>query len=68
MDSSLLSASPAVHFKVVLVAFVCATIVVLVGLNARTGDVAAGHVQTKSAVVKAGQAVMYAAEESTAVR
>ena len=42
--------------------------VVLVGVNARTSDVASAGVQTKGTVVKAGQPAEYAGHEALTVR
>jgi hypothetical protein len=67
MDCSLLSAGPAVHFKIAAVALVCAIVVVLVGVNART-DVASAGVQTKGAAVKAGLTSKYADQERSTIR
>lgn len=68
MDHSLLSAGLNTHLKVVSVALVLAIVVVLVGVNARTSDIAGADGQTKGAVVKAGQPAEYAGHEAPAVR
>jgi hypothetical protein len=68
MDHSLLSAGRTTHLKIVAVALVFAIVVVLVGVNARTSDIATAHSQTKGAVVKAGQPATYADNEAQAVR
>jgi hypothetical protein len=68
MDHSLLSARLNTHLKIVSVALALAIIVVLVGVNARTSDVASAGVQTKGTVVKAGQPAEYAGHEALTVR
>ena len=68
MNYSLLSAGRTAHLKIVSVALVCAIVVVLVGINARTSDIATPQVQAKSSVVKAGQPAKYAVQETAAIR
>lgn len=68
MDHSLLNAGLNTHLKIVSVALVLAIAVVLVGVNARTSDIASADGRTKSAVIKAGQPAAYAGREASAVR
>jgi hypothetical protein len=68
MDHSLLNAGLNTHLKIVSVALALAVAVVLVGVNARTSDIASADGQTRGAVVKAGQPAEYAGREALAVR
>jgi len=67
MDYSLQSAGRTAHLKMVVVALACAAVIVLVGLNAKT-DIATADLQTKSVVVKAGQPMRYADQETSTIR
>jgi hypothetical protein len=68
MDHSLLSARRTAHLKIAMVAIVCATVVILVGMNAKTADFAAAHIQANGGVVKAGQPAVYSAWKALVIR
>jgi hypothetical protein len=68
MDHSLLTARLNTHLKIVGVALVLATGVVLVVVNAKTSDIATAGSQTIGDVVKAGRSVGYAGHGEPAVR
>jgi hypothetical protein len=68
MNYTLLSANRTTHLKIVAVSLACAIVVVLVGIHARTTDIATAQGPAASAVVKAGQPTTFAGQESSAVR
>ena len=68
MNYSLLAAGRTTHLKIVVVALVAAITFVVVGINARTSDIATARVQTDGIVVKAGQPATYAGQEAFTVR
>jgi hypothetical protein len=68
MHSSLHRAGSTTHLKIVLVSLVAATVVVAVGLNARTGSTDTAATAAGPVVVKAGQAPAYAGKGSATVR
>src|SRR5437899_11450542 len=68
MSPSILNAGRTTHLKIVAVAFVAGIAVVVVGINARTSNLATARVGTDGVVVKAGQPTAYAVRETFAVR
>jgi hypothetical protein len=62
MDTTLLNAGRTTHLKIVAVSLLCAIVVVLVGINARTTDTGV------NVVVKAGEPAQHAGQESSTVR
>jgi hypothetical protein len=68
MNSSLFHAGRATHLKIVAVSIVCVIIVVLVGINARTADLATAQIRSANGVVKAGQPAKYAGQEGQTSR
>ena len=67
MSPSLLNAGRTTHLKIVAVALVAGIAVVAVGINARTTNITTARVGT-DAVVKAGQPVTYAGQETVTAR
>jgi hypothetical protein len=68
MDYSLLRANRTTHLKIVAVSLVAATLVVIVGLTARTTDINTGRVQTSDPILRAGQPATFAGQELSTVR
>jgi hypothetical protein len=68
MDSTLHRAGSTTHLKIVLVALVAVTVVVAVGINARTGGTETAATAASPVVVKAGQPPAYAGKEGATVR
>jgi hypothetical protein len=68
MDSTLLRARSATHLKIVLVSLVAAMVVVIVGVNARTGSFDTAANATGPVVVKASKTPAYAGNKDAAVR
>jgi len=68
MDYSLLSAGRTAHLKIVAVALAFSIVVVIVGINARTTDIATAQVQANGVVVKAGQPTKSAGQEASTIR
>jgi hypothetical protein len=66
MDHSLLTASPATHVKIVIVALLSAILVVSVGIAAHVG--ADNSVERPATVLKAGQPVTYTRHHGALVR
>ena len=66
MDHSLLTASPATHVKIVVVALLSAILVVSVGIAAHVG--ADTSVERPATVLKAGQQVTYTRHHGALVR
>jgi hypothetical protein len=67
MSPSLLNAGRTTHLKIVAVALVAGIAVVAVGINARTPNIATVRVGNE-AVVRAGQPVTYAVQETVTAR
>jgi hypothetical protein len=67
VSPSLLNAGRTTHLKIVAVALVAGIAVVAVGINARTTNIATDRVGT-DAVVRAGQPVTYAGQETGTAR
>ena len=68
MDSTLHRAGSTTHLKIVLVSLVAATVVVAVGINARTSSTDTAATAAGPAVVKAGQPPAFAGKEGATVR
>jgi hypothetical protein len=68
MDSTLLRARGATHLKIVLVSLVAAIVVVVIGINARTGSIDTAANATGPAIVKAVPTPAYAGKEDATVR
>ncbi len=68
MGSSLLSAGRAIHIKIVSVAFVCAIVVVLVGLKAKISYIENSFAEAGGPVFRAGQPATYAIDVSWTAR
>jgi len=68
MSPSLLNAGRTTHLKIVAVALVAGIAVVAVGINARTTNIAATDRVGTDAVVRAGQPVTYAGQETVTAR
>ena len=67
MNYTISRANRLTHLKIVVISLVAATVVVAVGVNARTGQVIAES-PGNGTIVKAGQPAGYAGQESSAVR
>ena len=65
-NSSLLSADRATHLKVVVVSFLCATIVAGIGIAARATN--PSNVRMEASVVKASNRVTAATSNGTSIR
>ena len=65
MNDTLRNAGRTTHLKIVALSLVGAIVVVLVGLNAKTSDVAS---ETSSPVVRAKPITTYARQDASAVR
>jgi hypothetical protein len=68
MDSTLLRARSATHLKIILVSLVAAIVVVVVGVNARTGNFDTAATATGPVIVKATKTPAYAGNKDAAVR
>ena len=68
MDSTFSRSGRTTHLKIVAVALVAAVVVVVVGINARTGQFATAGSPADGIVLKARQPATYAGQEPTSVR
>ena len=68
MDATFLRAGRNTHLKIVGGAAVAAIVVLVVGLNARTGNFATEQGPAGAAVVKAGQPAAIAKQETSGIR
>jgi hypothetical protein len=68
MHSTLRRAGRATHLKIVLVSLAAALVVVVIGLNARTGSFDAASTASGPSVVKAPKTPTYAGNEDAQVR
>jgi hypothetical protein len=68
MNYSLLAAGRTTHLKIVVVALAAAITFVVIGINARTNDIATAGIRIDGIVVKAGQPATYAGQEAFTVR
>jgi len=61
MSVSLLSADRATHLKIIVVSLIAATVVVLIGINARISDSTnmTARIETNGPVIKAGKPAIY---------
>jgi len=70
MNSSLWTADRATHLKVVVVAVVATTIVIAVGLHARTSDTGAvtARIETNGPALKAGKPTQISMRDQEGIR
>jgi ABC-type proline/glycine betaine transport system permease subunit len=65
---SMFTADRMTHFKIVVVALVCATLVVGIGIAARVTDGTAANGRLEATVIKAGTPVQATATDGNTVR
>ena len=70
MNFSLFTCDRTTHVKIVVVALVAAIVVVVAGVNARTGDVGtvAAGAKTNGVVVKAGKPAVFSTRDDSTIR
>jgi hypothetical protein len=68
MNYSLLTTGRTTHLKIVAVAIVATITFVVVGISARTSDIATARIEADGMVVKAGKPATYAGQEAFTVR